>query len=121
MDHATSQTLARFATNNLGSNQLAITLVDLHDPRRPMQASFRGNDQIYPASVVKLFYLVAVHKWLQEGRLQDRPELRRGMHDMIVDSLNEATGYLVDCLTGTTSGPELPPAELEQWYISATP
>ncbi len=39
------------------------------------------------------------------------------MRDMIVDSLNEATGYLVDSLTGATSGPELPPAEMEQWYF----
>ena len=34
---------------------------------------------------------------------------------MIVDSLNEATGLVVDSLTGTTSGPELPSDELEQW------
>ena len=26
---------------------------------------------------------------------------------MIVDSLNEPTGYVLDLLTGTTSGPEL--------------
>jgi hypothetical protein len=71
---------------------------------------------VYPASVVKLFYLAAAHQWMEEGRLQDSEELRRAMRDMIVDSLNEATGYVVDCLTGTTSGPELPPAELEVWY-----
>ena len=38
------------------------------------------------------------------------------MKDMIVDSYNEATGLIVDSLTDTTSGPELSPAELEQWY-----
>jgi len=31
------------------------------------------------------------------------------MRDMIVDSSNDATGLVVDVLTGTTSGPELPP------------
>jgi hypothetical protein len=35
---------------------------------------------------------------------------------MIVDSSNEATGYVVDVLTDTTSGPELPPAELALWH-----
>jgi len=38
------------------------------------------------------------------------------MRDMIVDSLNEATGYVVDLLTGTTSGPELPQKEIEVWW-----
>ena len=35
---------------------------------------------------------------------------------MIVHSSNEATGYVVDVLTDTTSGPELPPAELAAWH-----
>ncbi len=35
---------------------------------------------------------------------------------MIVHSGNEATGYVLDVLTGTTSGPELPPAELAAWH-----
>jgi len=34
---------------------------------------------------------------------------------MIVDSSNDATGLVVDVLTGTTSGPELPPAPFETW------
>jgi hypothetical protein len=52
---------------------------------------------------------------LEDGKITDTPELRRAMRDMIVDSLNEATGYIVDLLTGTTSGPELPQGEIEQW------
>jgi beta-lactamase class A len=90
--------------------------VDLRDPDKPVQASYRGGDQISPASVIKLFYLVAVHRRMEDGKLKDTPELRRAMRDMIVDSLNEATGYLVDSLTGTTSGPELAPKEMEDWY-----
>jgi len=38
------------------------------------------------------------------------------MKDMIVDSSNDATHYLIDLLTGTTSGPELPEAELKAWF-----
>jgi hypothetical protein len=38
------------------------------------------------------------------------------MRDMIVDSYNEATGYVVDLLTDTTSGPELSSADMEIWY-----
>jgi beta-lactamase class A len=116
VDRAVESTLANFASKSLASNQLAVTLVDLTDPRAPAQASYRGSEQIYPASVIKLFYLVAVHRWMEDGKIEDRQELRRAMRDMIVDSLNEATGFIVDCLTGTTSGPELSPAELETWY-----
>ena len=110
------QTVAHFADKKLQPEQIAVTLVDLSDPTHAAQASHRGEVQIYPASVVKLFYLVAVHRWLEDGRLQDTEELRRAMRDMIVESYNEATHYLVDLLTGTTSGPELPTAELTVWF-----
>jgi len=53
---------------------------------------------------------------MEDGKLQDTEELRRAMRDMIVDSYNEAAGLIVDSLTDTTSGPELPPNELEKWY-----
>ena len=117
VDRTVQGALEKFADQKLATNQLAVTLVDLRDPQKSVQASYRGGEQIYPASVIKLFYLVAVHRWLEDGKLQDTPELRRAMRDMIVDSLNEATGYLVDCLTGTTSGPELGPKEMEEWYF----
>jgi beta-lactamase class A len=116
VDGAVKGALDKFAAKKLTANQIAVTLVDLRDPQKPVQASYRGGEQIYPASVIKLFYLVAVHRWMEDGKLKDTPELRRAMRDMIVDSLNEATGYLVDCLTGTTSGPELSAEEMRVWY-----
>ncbi len=116
VDSAVSATLEQFAARKLQSNQLAVTLVDLRDLQRPVQASYRGEVQIYPASVVKLFYLAAAHRWMEDGKLADTPELRRAMRDMIVESYNEATHYVVDLLTGTTSGPELPDAAIDEWF-----
>ena len=116
VNRAVSSTLEQFATKKLQSNQLAVTLIDLRDFKRPTQASYRGDVPIYPASVVKLFYLAAAHQWMEDGKLTDTPELRRAMRDMIVESYNEATHYIVDLLTGTTSGPELPDAEIDQWF-----
>jgi beta-lactamase class A len=116
VDGAVESTLRQFAPQNLKSNELAITLVDLNDAAGPTWASYRGNERIYPASVIKTFYLVAAHRWMEDGKLKDTEELRRAMKDMIVDSLNEATGYVVDLLTDTTSGPELPPTEFEAWF-----
>lgn len=77
--------------------------------------SYRGVERIYPASIVKLFYLVAVHEWLNQGMIQPSEELDRAVRDMIVDSSNDATSLVLDVLTGTTSGPELPSAPFETW------
>ena len=115
VDEAVKLALGEFAAKKLQSNQLAITLVDLRDMSRPKLASFRGDVRIYPASVVKLFYLAATHRWMEDGKLADTPELRRAMRDMIVDSSNDATHYILDVLTDTTSGPELPDSEMRIW------
>lgn len=112
LNDAVAQTVKKFAGAKLAPEEIAATLVSLPDGA---QASHRGDVPIYPASVVKLFYLEAAHRWMEEGKLQDTEELRRAMRDMIVESYNEATHYVVDVLTGTTSGPELPPAEMEEW------
>ncbi|MGF1494926.1 MAG: serine hydrolase [Microcoleaceae cyanobacterium] len=77
--------------------------------------TYRGEERIYPASVVKLFYLVALHEWLRKGMITPSSELDRAAHDMIVDSSNDATSLVVDVLTGTTSGPELSPGPFETW------
>ena len=116
VDRAAQTALDRFREKKLLETQLAVTLVDLRDPMRPTRASFRGGVPIYPASVIKLFYLAAAHRWLEDEWLTDTPELRRALHDMIVDSSNDATGYVVDMLTGTTSGPELPDDEIKTWF-----
>ena len=116
LNGATAATLAQFQAQKLTADQLALSLVDLRDPARPRRASIRGDVAIYPASVVKLFYLAAAHRWMEDHRLADTPELRRALRDMIVDSSNDATHYVIDLLTDTTSGPELPAEELEVWF-----
>lgn len=115
VDEAARKTLEKFADKKLEEKQLSITLIDLRDPAHPSQASFRGNERIYPASVVKLFYLAAAHRWLEDKKIDDTAELRRALKDMIVDSSNEATQYVVDVITHTTSGYELPPKEMAEW------
>jgi beta-lactamase class A len=115
VDEAAKTAMEKFADKKLSDSQLAITLIDLRDSQHPQQASFRGNERVYPASVVKLFYLVAVHRWLEDGKIKETDELKRAVRDMIVDSSNEATQYVVDVLTQTTGGYELPPAEMKKW------
>ncbi|MBV2351371.1 class A beta-lactamase-related serine hydrolase [Synechococcus sp. HK05] len=84
---------------------------------QPRGASWQGNQARYPASVVKLLYLVAAETWLQRQLIDDTPELRRALADMIRDSSNDATGLVLDLLTGTTSGPCLPEAAMASWAL----
>lgn len=114
----------------LAKNQLALTWIVYDQPyvntggalspaefwsRRPPGFSYRGVESLYPASVVKLFYLVAAHEWLEQNMISSSAELDRAMKDMIVDSSNDGTGLVVDTLTGTTSGPELAEGPFETW------
>jgi beta-lactamase class A len=115
VNDAAHTALSKFADKKLTESQLSITLIDLRDPQHPGTASFRGNERVYPASVVKLFYLVAVHRWLEDKRVEQTDELKRAVRDMIVDSSNEATQYVLDVLTHTTGGYELPPKEMAEW------
>ena len=78
-------------------------------------ASWAGERARYPASVVKLAYLVAAEAWLQRQWLERSSELERALAAMIQESSNDATGLVLDLLTGTTSGPELPPGALTSW------
>src|SRR3712207_2688579 len=117
--------------SGLARNQIALTWI-VYDPPVPVNTggalsaeefwkyevrgfSYRGVERIYPASIVKLFYLVAIEEWLESGMTQPSAELNRAIKDMIVDSSNDATSLIVDVLSGTTSGPELPSGPFETW------
>lgn len=117
LERAVAQTLEQMRGVSLRADQFAATVIDLGQPGSAYpRASHRGDVQVYPASVVKLFYLVAAHHWLETGKIAETDEVRRAMKDMIVDSGNEATHYLIDVMTETTSGPELSDAALAEWY-----
>ena len=115
VEGAAREALRKFADKSLKENQLAITVIDLRDPARPAWGSFRGEERIYPASVVKMFFLAAAHRLLEDGKLKLTDEIKRAVRDMIVDSSNDATGFVLDVITGSTSGAELSPAELKSW------
>src|SRR5215213_3797294 len=115
VDDAARAALERFKEKGFAEKHLAVTLIDLTDPARPERASFRGAEPIYPASVVKFFYLAAAHRWMEDGRLKESEEFSRGLRDMIVESSNDATAFVLDSLTGVSSGAELSPEELKVW------
>lgn len=116
LNNAVGETINKFAAQKVAPDNVAATLIDLRDANNLKMANYRGDQMIYPASVVKLFYLVALQQWLENGKIKNfSTELQRGERDMIVDSSNEATQYILDVLTDTSSGAELPAKEFAAW------
>ena len=115
LNNAVGLTINSFMPKKINSDSIAATLIDLRDPENLRMANYQGNRQIYPASVVKMFYMATLHQWLENGKVKLTPELERGLRDMIVDSSNEATQYILDVLTDTSSGGELSPKEFKIW------
>jgi len=116
LEHAVAATVQEFKAKNFKSDQIAVTVRVLREGHEE-QAAFRGNEPIYPASVVKLFYLVTAHQWMEDQTIKDTPELRQALRDMIVDSSNDATHYVLDILTDTVSGPELSAPQMAMWIL----
>lgn len=123
------KTLAKFAT--LNAEQCAITWIVyrqtkiIEDKKSIFPQEFskhlihgfnhRGTESMYPASIVKLFYLVAIHQWLEVGKVSLSSELSRAVNDMVVQSSNDATSLVMDSLTDTNSGPELVNNNFSAW------
>ena len=113
-----AETVARFSKEGLTEEGLSIAVIDLTAPT-PVSTfpagSYRGDVSYYPCSVVKICFLSYYEAQKEAGKLSDTPELVRAVKDMITVSSNDATGFVVDSITGTTSGPELSGAEWEKW------
>ncbi|MFM9874594.1 MAG: serine hydrolase [Fimbriimonadaceae bacterium] len=78
-----------------------------------IRGGYRGDQSTYPASVVKMFYMAYAAHLMDKGELVSSPEFERAANDMIKDSNNDATGYIVDRVCGTTPGPELSEKDLK--------
>jgi len=117
LDGAVRETLTALAAKGFRPEDIAATLIDLRDPTNLKMAQVRGHERIYPASVVKMFYMAALQTQLESGGAVSTPELTRGLRDMIIDSSNEATQYIFDVLTGTASGAEMPDKEFQEWQF----
>ena len=74
-----------------------------------------NRDPIYPASIVKLVYALATYIWIKEGRILLTNEISDAVYKMLHYSSNDATSFLVDILSGTTSGPCIDGAYWENW------
>ncbi|PZR71510.1 MAG: serine hydrolase [Chthoniobacterales bacterium] len=86
----------------LTADNLALSVIDLTKPESPLRADYHGDASFYPASLVKLFFMIETYR---QGHLT--PEIERALREMIRVSDNDAAAFLVDILTDTASGSEL--------------
>jgi len=94
----------------LSADHLAISVIDLTKPESIVRADYHGDAPFYPASLVKLFFMVEV---FHRGHVT--PEIERALREMIQVSDNDAAAFLVDVVTETTSGAELEGKALEEF------
>ena len=94
----------------LAAENLALSVVDLTRSDAPIRADYHGDAPFYPASVIKLFFMVEAY---HQGKLT--PEIERALREMIQVSDNDAAAFLLDFLTDTCSGSELTGKALEDF------
>jgi beta-lactamase class A len=104
---AATETLAEFKADKFGPNDLAITLIDMSNPGAPQRANYNGGVPFYPASVIKVPFMLAVYHQVDTRQLEMDSEMQRALSEMIKVSDNDATAYILDILAGTTGGPPL--------------
>jgi len=75
----------------------------------------KNKKMFYPASIVKLVYSLAAFYWIKKGSLLLSDELNDAVRKMLSFSSNNATSFLIDLLTGTTSGPCIEGELWENW------
>jgi beta-lactamase class A len=105
---AAEATLKEFP--KLTADNLALSVIDLTKPESLARADYHGDTSFYPASLVKLFFMVETY---HQGKLT--PEIERALREMIQVSDNDAAAFLLDVLTDTASGSELEGKALEEF------
>jgi beta-lactamase class A len=101
IQRAADETLKEYP--KLTADNLAISIIDVTHPSIIQRADLRGDTPFYPASVVKLFFMAETFHQHKENE----PDVPRALHEMIRVSDNDATAYIVDTISDTSSGPSL--------------
>ena len=115
VDGAVRDGLAAGGKRAPSPEHVSVLLVDPADPDRPQGGGHRAEQPRYPASVVKLFWLLHAYHLVERGELRLDRRLRRSLAAMIRVSSSRAAGRVVDALTGTRSGPKLAGRELRRF------
>jgi beta-lactamase class A len=85
--------------SSLPIDSLSITLIDTKTKER---AQYRGDIQQYPASIVKMFWLVVAYQKISLGKVKE-VDISHDLIEMIGKSSNKAASQVIDIITNTES------------------
>jgi beta-lactamase class A len=91
---SSNQKLARLAKGK----KIGIGLVDLRDPHNVKFARVNGSTMMYAASLPKIAILLAAMDAIENGELEETPEVTNDMRLMISKSNNAASTRMIDRL-----------------------
>ncbi len=100
---------------NFIAKDISITLIDITNKNIPIKAEYQGEQEFYPASILKLFLLVMLEDKILQNKINENEQIKYALNKMISISSNDATSYIIDLLTNTTSGPELSNKKLKEF------
>ena len=121
MGLALNDILGRLCSYNkdFSIEDIAVTWINYKSENKRIFKGFgfgiNNKKMIYPASVVKLVYGLAAYYWIKKGSLLLTEEIIDAASKMLSFSSNNATSFLIDLLTGTTSGPCVEGELWENW------
>ena len=108
-----------FKNREYSKNDIAITWINYKNENNQLGKGFgfgiNNKKLIYPASIVKLVYALATYSWIATNKILLSQEISNAVNNMLSYSSNDATSFLVDILTGTTSGPCIEGDLWENW------
>ena len=121
IDQALNDILGRVSSHikDFSREDIPITWINYKTENKRVFKGFgygmNNKKMIYPASIVKLVYGLASYYWIKKGSLLLSDEIIDAVRKMLSFSSNNATSFLIDLLTGTTSGPCIDGELWENW------
>lgn len=100
--------------DEIAKGDIALYVASAKTPEKPLLA-INEDALFYPASLCKLFYLACFYDKVQTNALIADDEDSRALKNMVAHSSNDATGYIVNRLCGTSSGAMLDEEALLEW------
>jgi Beta-lactamase enzyme family len=94
------------------TDKLSITLINVKSGEI---AGYQQQELRFPASVLKMFWMVYVYGGLAEGILPDEAGFNVDLFRMIQQSSNDSASRIIDAVTGTKSGEKLSDEEYQNW------
>ena len=99
------------AAKKLPKKQLSITLIDT---KTGEYAEYQQQQLRYPASVVKMFWMVYFYTLVEKGLLKET-DFASSLNNMIKKSDNYAASHILDTITDTKSGENLKGKKYTNW------